>query len=161
MQGLVKPCYGEFEMITGMRKRNSGFTLIELVIAVAIVGILAAIAYPSYQESVRKSRRAEGRAVLMELAQYMERNYTVANRYDQDRTGNAIALPFDESPANAAVGDRDYAVTLSNLTASTFQLNAAPNNGHTGDKCGTLTLTQTGVRGVTSAHAGVTAGDCW
>ena len=142
------------EMTMGMHKRSFGFTLIEMIIAVAIVGILAAIAYPSYQESVRKSRRAEG-------AQFMERNYTVANRYDQDRVGNAIVLPFDESPENAAAGDRDYAVTLSNLATSTFQLNAAPDNGHTGDKCGTLTLTQTGVKGVTGAHAGVTAADCW
>ena len=148
-------------MNTGMHTKSSGFTLIELIIAVAIVGILAAIAYPSYQESVRKSRRAEGRAVLMELAQFMERNYTVANRYDLDRAGNAVALPFDESPANAAAGDRDYVVTLTSLATSTFQLNAAPDNGQTGDKCGTLTLTQAGVRGVTGADAGVTAGDCW
>ena len=148
-------------MIMGMRKRVLGFTLIEMIITVAIIGILAAIAYPSYQESVRKSRRAEGRAVLMELAQFMERNYTVANRYDQDRAGNAIALPFDESPGNAGAGDRDYVITLTNLAAATFQLNAAPDNGHTGDKCGTLTLTQSGVRGVTGANAGVTAADCW
>ena len=57
-------------------RRNQGFTLVELMIVVAIVAILAAIAYPSYKEYVRKSRRADAKAVLVEAAQFMERVYT-------------------------------------------------------------------------------------
>jgi type IV pilus assembly protein PilE len=57
-------------------KSNKGFTLIELMIAVAIVGILAAIAYPSYQQHVLKTRRATAQGCLQELAQWMERYYT-------------------------------------------------------------------------------------
>ncbi len=78
-----------------------GFTLIELMIVVAVIAILAAIAYPSYQDSVRKSRRADAKAALLDLAQFMERNYTTANRYDQNSAGTAIntaALPYGESP---------------------------------------------------------------
>jgi len=55
---------------------NSGFTLIEVMVVVAIVGILAAIAYPSYQEHVRRANRAEARGILLEMAQLLERNYT-------------------------------------------------------------------------------------
>ena len=66
-----------------------GFTLMELMIVVAIIGILAGIAYPTYQDSVRKSRRADAEAVLLELAQWMERFYTENNRYDQTRAGVA------------------------------------------------------------------------
>ena len=58
-----------------------GFTLIELMITVAIIGILAAIAYPSYVEHIYRSRRAEAEATLMELAQWMERNYMVNLSY--------------------------------------------------------------------------------
>ncbi len=58
-----------------------GFTLIEIMIVVAIVGILAAIAYPSYQDSVRKSRRADAKTALLEVAQLEERFFSVNNQY--------------------------------------------------------------------------------
>jgi len=77
---------------------TQGFTLIELMIAVAIVGILAAIAYPSYIEHVRKTRRADAKAVVLELSQWMERFYTENSRYDKTRAGVDVALPFTQSP---------------------------------------------------------------
>ncbi len=61
--------------------QNKGFTLIELMLVVAVVGILAAIAYPSYQAQVQKSRRADGLTTLMQIMQSQERFYTVNNRY--------------------------------------------------------------------------------
>ncbi len=68
--------------------RFSGFTLIELMIAVMIIGILAAVAYPSYQDSINKSRRAEGKSALLKAAQVLERWYTDNNTY-----GNTPAPP--------------------------------------------------------------------
>ncbi len=62
-------------------KKSQGFTLIELMITVAIIGILAAIAYPSYQDSIRKSRRAEGRTAMMQVLQQQERYMTQNNSY--------------------------------------------------------------------------------
>ncbi len=93
---------------------HRGFTLIELMIVVAVVGILAAIAYPSYQEQVRKSRRADGAAVLMQNAQFLERFFTENGRYDQDRGGTAVALPYATSPLD---GDATYYnISLNSVT---------------------------------------------
>jgi type IV pilus assembly protein PilE len=141
------------------RNKQSGFTLIEVIIVVAIVGILAAIAYPSYQDSVRKSRRADGRAVLIELAQWMERNYTEAYRYDQDSAGNAIVLPFNQAPKDG--GAAFYNINLTAAAASTFVLTAAPTGAQASDKCGSLTLNQAGQKNISGADAGVAVTDCW
>jgi type IV pilus assembly protein PilE len=126
-----------------------GFTLIELMIVVAVVGILAAIAYPSYQEQIRQSRRAEVTAVLLEAAQFMERFYTLNSRYDQTSAAVAVDLPANlkQSPQDGA--NLYYNVTLSAVTQNSFTLQAAPVNAQAGDGCGNLTLTNTGLRAKT------------
>lgn len=85
-------------------KRVTGFTLIEVMIVVAIVGILAAIAYPSYVDSVRKGKRADGRAALTNLLQQQERYSTQNNTYAIFPIGNVPAnLPFKDYSATDGV----------------------------------------------------------
>jgi type IV pilus assembly protein PilE len=138
-----------------MKNLKRGFTLIELMIVVAIVGILAAVAVPSYTTSVQKSRRADARASLQQLVQFMERNNTVANRYDLDGAGNAIALPFTQSPTNGT--PKYYNLSPQGVvTPTAFILQAVPIAGgaQAGDTCGTLSITNTGVKSPTTAG-------CW
>ena len=143
---------------------DRGFTLIELMITLAVVAILAAIAYPSYQDSVRKSRRADAKSVLLEAAQWMERFYTENNRYDQNRAGTAVthATQFPgsglaESPKEG--GTMYYDITLSAVTQNSYTLQAAPKGVQSGDPCGTFTLTHTGVKGVSGGS--YTKDRCW
>ena len=75
-------------------RQNNGFTLIELMIVVAIVGILAAVAYPAYTDSVAKGKRAEARAAVMDLLQQQERYFTQMNTYETFSLGATGALPF-------------------------------------------------------------------
>ena len=133
--------------------QTSGFTLIELMIAVAVVGILAAIAYPSYQEQVRQSRRADATAVLVEAAQFMERFYTLNNRYDETRDGTAVSLPANLQRAPKEGTNIYYDVTLSTVAQNSFTLLATPVNAQAGDACGNLTLTNTGARAKTGTLA--------
>jgi len=130
-----------------------GFTLIELMIVVAVVGILAAIAYPSYQDSIRKSRRADAKSALLELTQFMERNYTLSNRYDQDSAGAAVVLPFTESPKDGTT--KYYNLSIAASAAQSFTLSAAPKNAQASDACGTLSITNTGVKTASGT------GQCW
>lgn len=147
--------------------RLKGFTLIELVITVAIIVILASIAYPSYQESVRKSRRADARNVLLQAAQWMERFYTENNRYDQNLAGTAVALPASLQTAPIEGATKFYNISLSanctgaaTVAANTFTLSACPiaTSDQVKDKCQTLTLTNQGVKGTSSTLG---ADRCW
>lgn len=130
-----------------------GFTLIELLIAIVIVSILTAVAFPSYQNYVRQSNRAAAKAILYENAQFMEQFYTENNRYDQNLGGNAVVLPIAQAPRT---GVAQYNISLQAAANATFTLQAVPVGTMAGDACGTYTLTNTGVQG-----AGGTVANCW
>ncbi len=135
--------------------RGNGFTLVEAMIVVVIIGILASIAYPSYLEHIRKARRADAQASLMELAQFMERYYTSSGRY-LDANGDPPTLPFVESPKDGST--KYYDLSLNGAQASTYTLVAAPKGAMTGDDCGSMAISHTGAKSSTGA---LPTDSCW
>ncbi len=144
-------------------KKQHGFNLVELMVVVAIVGVIAAIAYPSYTEQLRKSRRAECAGGLTSLGSAMERYYTVNNTYEDAADGPSDtgdpAVFTTTCPVDG--GTATYNLTISAANASTYTVQAAPTGAQTNDKCGTLTLNNRGLKGISGAATGLTAQDCW
>ncbi len=137
-----------------MRGRTAGFTLAELMIAIAIAGILAAIAYPSFMDRVYQSRRADGHAGLLEVAMRQQRFYTDNNSYTTDLT----ALGFAASPAASTDGYYKISVAAgAGGIANAFVLTATPQAAQASDTvCGNLTLSSTGVKGASTGSS-----KCW
>lgn len=133
--------------------KTKGFTLIELMVVVVVVAILAAIALPSYQEQIRKSRRAQARSDLAEVAQGLERSFTVNRSYDS----TVYSLPFNHSPREAA-GNGFYTLSFSTQTATTYKVQAVPVAGtsQATDRCGTLAIDNLGNK----THSTGTDSDC-
>lgn len=129
-------------------RRAKGITLIELMIVVVIVGILAAIAFPSYTENVNSGRRADGQGALVNTAQRLERCFTQFNTY---AGACGVAFPI-------ASPEGFYQITAPVRTATTFTLVATPQGPQANDtRCGNLSLTHTGVRAAT----GTNPDRCW
>lgn len=141
-------------------RRRRGFTLIELMITVAIVGVLAAIAYPSYQDSVLKGRRAEGRTALLNLLQQQERYYTQTGSYLSFSAGasgsngatasanSGVSIPFKttsgDSSTSFAYQLKAEACSSTLALTECILLSAVPQR--TDADVGTLTLMSTGVK---------------
>ena len=141
---------------------QKGFTLIEVMIVAAIIAILASVAYPSYQDSVIKTKRAEARTALMQIMQQQERYYSQNNKYIEFSKANPNNFKWysGESAAGSsyeidAVACTDDTITncvLLTATPGTTNVSA----GYADTKCGNLMLTSTGVK-----SASGTATNCW
>lgn len=136
----------------------SGFTLIELMIVFAVVAILAAIAYPSYQNHVIKTRRAAAAVCMLEVAQFMERYYTTHLRY-VDGNGAAPAIPEMQCRRDLSA---HYAIELAQgVAVSNYTVQAVPKGAQASrdSRCATLEIDQTGAKRESGTAA--TANECW
>jgi type IV pilus assembly protein PilE len=116
-----------------------------------IVGILAAIALPSYQKQIQKTRRSDAKSALIGAAGQMERYFTERSTYATATLGSGGVYV-------ATTENGYYTLSLANLSATTYTLRAAPAGAQTGDHCGTMTYTEQGVKGVTGS---LPVTDCW
>jgi type IV pilus assembly protein PilE len=146
----------------GSRKQK-GVTLLELMVVVAIIGIISAIAYPSYTQFVVKSKRATGSGMLLQIAdrqqQYFLDNKRFATKFSSlGYASDDMMINDDGMIVSASNARRTYKIALSGATAAAYTIEAAPQLGQaTNDTdCGTITLTSAGIKGQTG-----TGENCW
>ena len=159
-----------FTLKNTTRSGENGFTLIELVIVIAIMAILASIALPAYQDSIKKSRRADAQGVLMSFANAMERHFTTNGTYagaGTTDTGDDIVTGVSDGDTDAPTifsttspvngGAVYYNLTISAADASSYTLLATATGAQADD--GNMQLTSTGLRRWDSDGDGFGAGD--
>ncbi|CCQ11541.1 Type IV pilus biogenesis protein PilE [Pseudoalteromonas luteoviolacea B = ATCC 29581] len=130
-----------------LRKRNLGFTLVELLIAIAILGILYSLAMPSYTRYMQESRRSDAQQVLVQQAAVLERLYTRQGGYPKEyAAAQTDFYQFTYQPSETQTID----------TYKRFTLTATPITGkaQASDRCGTLSVDEKG-------SFGAAANDCW
>ncbi len=145
-------------------RRSAGFTLIELMIAVVVVGILSAIAFPSYSAYVLRAQRASAKTVLLDLASQQESHFADRKRYATSLSAlglasNAMYALKDGSLSGNDHSDAVYRIAIaSGATAARYTLTATPVHGQARDtRCGTLSLNSAGAK----TASGSDGMQCW
>lgn len=155
--------------LSNQRQFQQGFTLVELIIAMAIIALLARIAIPAYMESVNRGKRAQAQVAVTGLAQSFERYFSNCNSYNSSTcvlgaSINASNAPTIYPPSVPATGTAFYTLTV-NIPAggASYTISATPVAGGSmaNDKCGTFTLASDGTKNITGQAAGVAITDCW
>jgi len=139
------------------RSSPAGFTLIELLMVLVIMGVLAALALPSYTQHIHRGNRAEAMAAMMEAQHFMERYYSANGRYISS-AGSLPVLPERLQNVPTAAAAR-YRLSVGSATVNSYELQAEPVGTMAGDLCGSFTLKQTGQRGLADSSASVA--ECW
>lgn len=146
-------------------RHAAGFTLMELMIVVAIVGILAAIAFPSYNSYIAKTRRAIAKSMLSQIANRQEQYFADNKTYTADLSDlgySAANIGVDAQSNTVAAGDAGaiYVLSVTAAATRTYTLQAAPAGAQAeqDEGCGSLTLNQAGTKGATGPNG---ASSCW
>ena len=148
---------------TRYKRGQFGFSLVELMIVVAIVAIISAFAYPSYQRYVIKAKRTVAQNALLQVADRQQQFFMDNKRFAADLTNlgfgaNPYVVGDDGAPTVAGDTQAVYSLSLTNVTATTWTVTAAPLHGQLSRDtyCGSLSITQAGTKGKTGA-----SDDCW
>lgn len=147
------------------QKRSFGFTLIELMVVIAIVALLVMVAIPAYDGYVRKTQRSIGKAELMSVMARQEQFFVNNKQYattltDLGYTASPYAINRDGDEVAVTAASRIYQIAISDATVAAFTLQAIPQGSQAKDtQCGTLQITSVGVKSIVDSSGSVS--DCW